>query len=180
MAAVAVAVVTLGEEDVADRDPVTIVAEFEDNIRAGDLQALIAGAVDADTDVEFVEWMIGLDADPRFTNCNVTRQTSNGSDVRCSVQYDPDSFFVKTLGEQELSFAARTTPDGKITVQGWPPPPGLGTVAFEMQAWIQTAHPELEDRMFGIGQGYAGLIFSREAGELLNEYVDEFLASQAG
>ena len=148
------------------------------NVRDGDLAAIRAGGPSPDdADVPFLEWMIGLDPEPQFTDCEVTSQSPNGSDVRCSVEYSPDSFFVKTLGVQPLTFAARITPDGALIVQGWPPPPGLSAIGTEMRTWIATTYPELEDRMFGT-QGYAGFLFTREAGELLNQYVDEFLASQ--
>ena len=176
IAAVFVAVLTIGggDEEVTGEVAIERIEDFSANLRDGDMAALVANAQPGNTNEPFAEWIIGMRAEPQFSDCRITSESVNGSTIVCDVTYRAGSFFTELFGPGPFSFSARVDPEGLLAVTGWPPPPGLTEVAGELRTFFDAEHPELVDTVFGTG--YAGLAWSREAGETLDQYLDEFLA----
>lgn len=179
VAAVVITVITIGggEEDTAT-SPVDKVEDFATHFRTGDLDALVAAAVPGSANEPFAQWIIGLRAEPSFTDCRVTGETINATTLSCDVTYRTDSFFGKLFGPGPFPFGAQVTPEGLLAVTSWPPPPGLSETAGELRTYFEAEHPELVDTVFGTG--YAGLAWSRAGGEALDQHVDGFIAYRAG
>ena len=176
IAAVFVAVLTIGggDEEVTGDAAIERVQDLASNIRDGNLAGLIAMAQPGNVNEPFAEWMIGLRAEPQFSDCRITGESINGTLISCDVTYRADSFFTELFGPGPYPFSARVDAEGLMAILGWPPPEGLTEVAGELRAFFDTEHPELVDTVFGTG--YAGLAWSRDAGETLDQYLDEFLA----
>ncbi|MBT8203041.1 MAG: hypothetical protein HKN74_12375 [Acidimicrobiia bacterium] len=121
---------------------------------------------------DFLEWNLALGLNPVFTDCETSAYTT----VVCDVTMGEDYFYSQVLEENLLTTVrVQVAPDGTFDVLSWPDPPGLVLVDRDMRTWIQATHPELEDRMFD-NAGFAGVLrFSREAGELHMQYLDEYL-----
>ena len=125
---------------------------------------------------DFLEWNLALGLDPVFTDCEISSAASSYTIVACDVTMGEDYFFSQVLDQNLATFVrVQVEQDGTFDVLAWPDPPGLVPIARDMRTWIQTTHPELEDRMFD-SEGYAGVLrFSPEAGELHMQYLNEYL-----
>ncbi len=132
--------------------------EFED----------LSAPLDAEEE-SFLGWILAMEADPEFTNCEGTAA------VTCDVTMGEDYFF-SVLEDDNLASTVTVSvrPDGTFGVMSWPPPEGLVAAEVELRTWIRETHPEEEDRMFGSILGV--LKFTEEAGELHMEYLDEYMA----
>jgi hypothetical protein len=171
----AVVVLTRGDDDAAEAGPIAVAQAFAEELRSGDVEAIRAmwgtGGSDA---LQFLEWQIGLEEKPRFTDCRITSsELGGGSNVLCTVIPDDDSFYSVLLGPDETMMTAVISADGRFTGTSWPPPEGLLEAEAEFREWVRATHPELEDRMYG--DDYGGLKMTRESGELRMEYLDEYL-----
>ena len=179
VAIVAIVLGTSGNEEVTEAEAIELAEGFATNLRNGDIDALIVGGpVDGDFNRPFVEWHVGLQTNPQFTDCRVAQQSIDGSGVVCNVAYSPDSFFVRPLGSTTNTVAVLVTPDGLVSLEGWLLPAGLSGVAEDFRLFLEAEHPDLVDTVFGPG-GYAGFAFSREAGETIDQYQAEFLQHRA-
>ncbi|MBT8163998.1 MAG: hypothetical protein KJO97_00495 [Acidimicrobiia bacterium] len=178
--AVAVAVTAFlgssGTEEVAEPGPIELVQDFGEKFRAADIDGLKAMSPNGQTDERFVEWHHGLNSSPEFTECAITRDTVNGQTVRCTVQFNPDSFFAR-MGSPSTAASLDVSPGGKVGVVSFPPPAGLTNMSAEVRAFLEAEHPDLLDTVAGFD--YSGLAFSREAGQVIDQHLDEFLAYRA-
>jgi hypothetical protein len=181
VAAVVAAVILIGgtSSDSAEgpQTPLEVLAVLEEAVRAVDpvQYADLTLITPTGTDEGFMEWNIALGLDPVLSDCSKNANSVDGNPVTCTVTMGEDYFFSTVLGENASSWVdIRVDNDGTFNLQSWPPPLGLTTIEAEMRLWIKETHPEVEDRMFG--SDYADIRFSREAGELHMEYLDEYLA----
>ncbi len=178
VAAVAVAVVAIGEsdDDVAQADPFDVAQTFAQNMRAGDIEAIADMWTGEMGDLRrFLEWNIALGTKPEFTDCRVIGETPGRTSVSCTVIEDENSFYSRLLGPQETTVTAFVSDAGTFKGNTWPPPAGLLQAESQLRDWIVLTHPELEDKMFGTD--YGGIVkMSTEAGELRMQYLDDYLA----
>jgi uncharacterized protein (DUF3820 family) len=129
------------------------------------------------TGSRFLEWNLALGMEPVFTDCEI-RSGSLISSVACSVAMGEEYFFSRVEGStaETTVGASISNSTGRLSVTGWPPPPGLVAAENDFREWIRANHPEDETAMFGTD--YANVIrFSKEAGELHIQYAEEYLAS---
>lgn len=163
-----------GEQEITQPAPIEAVQSWVAYMRADDIEAMIAASPPGQFDREFIEWQIGHQAKPEFTECRITGESTNGAFVTCDVTYSDEYFFSQLLGERATTtFSALVSPDGLVLAQDWPNPSGAALVIPDFQTWIAANHPELEDTIFG--NGFAGLTFSREGAEASMQYIDEYL-----
>jgi len=173
VAVVAIAIGINGNEEVTQERAIEIVQEFAEDFRNDDIAALEATSQNGTTDTAFIEWHHGLRANPEFTDCRITRDTVNGFVVACDVQYDPDSLFAR-MGSPSTAASIDVNPDGLIGVNSWPPPARLAEIGQDLRAFFEARYPELLDTI--VGFDYAGLAWTREAGQVIDEHLDEFVA----
>ena len=173
VAVVAIAIGTSGDEEVTQTRAIEIVQEFAEDFRNADIAALEATSQNGITDTAFIEWHHGLQASPELTDCRITRDTVNGFAVACNVQYSPDSLFAR-MGSPSTAASIDVNPDGLVGVTSWPPPARLQEIGQDLRAFFEARYPELLDTI--VGTDYAGLAWTREAGEVIHEHLDEFVA----
>lgn len=178
-ASVAAAMALLGngdEEQATDEltqeRAIQLVQDFAADVRSNDTAAIIADSATGVADTGMVEWMYGLEANPQFTNCRVTRQTTNGVTVLCDVAFAADSFLARAAAGTTTA-AIDVFSNELMGVTGWPPPAGLGDSGLELRAFFDARHPELVDTVFG--PGYAGMAWTEEAGRAITLHLDEFI-----
>jgi hypothetical protein len=128
------------------------------------------------TEYRFVEWHLGFNAQPEFSDVVETPTVGGRTNFRGTVTYGDDSFYSQAVGETlTTTLSGFVREDGTVYVSSWPPPDGLATVDAELRTWVEANRPELVDEMFG--NDYSGIRFSRRSGELRMEVLDDFLAS---
>jgi hypothetical protein len=173
---VAVAVGWLALRGDDDRSPTDVVQDLAAAMRTDDMDLLAETTAFGDTN--FLEWQIGWNAQPVFSDITENTVGEGMTRVSATVTYGDESFYSQVLGTT-LTTTLRGTvyEDGTFSGSDWPPPTGLTTVESELHTWITENRPELEDRMFG-ADAY-GILFSRESGELRIEVLDEFMASRS-
>ena len=140
--------------------------------------AEIFGFDDTDsTNYRFLDWHIGWEANPEFTDVVETPGTADRTRFTATVTYDDGSFYSRALNQTlTTTISGYVNEDGTIDVSGWPPPNGLTTVEGELRSWIDASRAELHDELFG--SDYSGMRWSRRSGELRMELLEDFLASR--
>jgi hypothetical protein len=138
----------------------------------------ILGFEDTDsTDYRFIDWHIGWNSQPVFTDVVETPLEGGRTSFRATATASDNSFYSQALGQTTRSMVSgRVNEDGTVHISAWPAPPGLTTVEAELRTWVEANRPELVDEMFGFD--YSGIHFSRRSGELRTEVLDDFLASR--
>ena len=181
VAAVVAVVILIGgtSSDSAEgpQTPLEVMAVLTEAVQAVDpvRYADITPTTPTGSGYQFLEWNLALGLDPVLSDCRINSNSVDGNPVTCTVTMGEDYFFSTVLDENASTWVdIRVDQDGTFDVQSWPPPLGLTPIEAEMRLWIQETHPEVEDRMFG--SDYSDIRFSREAGELHMEYLDEYLA----
>lgn len=177
MAVVAVGFLTRDSnpEEVADRAALAHIQEFAERFRQGDL-AGVGTMGPAGIPNPLSEWLIGLRAEPEFTNCEITGRSSNGRDIRCAVTYGDEYFFSQVAGGPvSTSIRAGVSPDGIISVTHWPPQEGLVEAAAQFRVWLEEFHPESAELI--AGYDYAGLAWSLEGAEESMRLLPDYLLS---
>jgi hypothetical protein len=165
-------VVTDDEEKVAYQS----VQEFAEHLRQGDREAAAAflGPGIGYFDIDFWESVWILDK-PEFTDCQVFKETADGSEINCTHVIGEDSFTSLVLGEQvTVNFWAAVDTDGVLTKISSTAPPGTLQAERDFREWIRATHPEDEDRMFG--NDAEVFRYGKESAELHMQYLDEYLA----
>jgi hypothetical protein len=151
---------------------------FAAAIASDDLANLPGFADGSELDRGLVEWHAVLQADPVLSECQQNPFSEGLVTVRCTVTYGDDYFHNIVTGETMTSYiSGRVDAEGIFSGAQWPPPDGLVGAEADFRAWVQQAHPELEDRMWG-GLGYLGITMNRDSGELRMQLLDEYLAAQ--
>lgn len=170
-----------GDDDVAAPEtPAQVMARMATAVEQADpalLANLSPATFEGDGGREFLEFNLALGMNPVFTDCEIASTGPTYTDVACDVTMGEGYFYSQVLDENLPTIVrVQVDVDGVFDVLSWPEPPGLLSVDRDMRTWIQATHPELVNRMFD-SAGYGGVLrFSREAGELHMEYLDEYLA----
>ena len=177
--AIAIAVAGSGDDIAAPESAAEVMDRVQVAIEAADPGAFESLFTVEDTfGTSFLDWNLGLGMNPTFNDCAVESTNERATLVACSVAMGDEYFSaVVTNTAADTTLKVQVLEDGEFTVAAWPAPPGLIEAETEMRNWIRQSHPELEDQMFGFD--HAGIIrFSKEAGELHAQYLDEFLAAR--
>lgn len=150
-----------------EKTPTDVIQDFAAAMRADDMES-VEGFAGSD-DVGFIEWLIGMKAEPVLTDC-----VENNTYVSCDVTFGDEFFYSVVDGETKTSTLGGFVRDGVFEGDSWPPPAGLATTEASLRTFVQEVHPELEDQMFG--NDYAGVRMDRTSGELRMQVLDEYLA----
>ncbi|NNC40736.1 MAG: hypothetical protein HKN95_08590 [Acidimicrobiia bacterium] len=115
-------------------------------------------------------WQINmLRLDPVFSNCIGTNV------VTCDLTYGEDYFYSVVLGSNvEGSITVEIAADETFRITQWPFPEDVKQVEYDLRAWVQATHPELETRMFG-NDAYGVFKFTEEALRLHADHLEEYM-----
>lgn len=126
----------------------------------------------------FLEWQIGWNAQPVFSDVTETELSADLTRVNATVTYGDDSFYAQVVGKTLTTEVTGTVDQaGIFEGSSWQPPRELMMADLELRNWIKENRPELEPRMFDCDE-FACLLFTRESGELRMEVLDDFMASR--
>ena len=162
-----------------EKSPTEVVQDFAQGIRDGDTALLreILGPEGYESQRFLTDWLTALEASPRFTDCSAL-PAGDRTRVACAVTYG-DTFFHAQVLDTELTgtITGMVDQDGVLSVASFPAPAGLTQVEAELGTWVRSAHPELEDDLYG-SPNMLGIEMSTETGELRMQLLDEFVASR--
>ena len=138
-----------GEQTATD-----VIQDYVAAMRADDMDS-VAG-FDTDTAMGgFVEWHIGMNIEPRLTDCSEIVGASS-TIVTCTIS-SGDNYFYSVIAGEEMTAVVSGSVDeeGVFTGTNWPPPTGLTSIDAEFKDWIKATHPEMESQMWG-APGFLG------------------------